>query len=216
VQGVWDFLVRGGPIMVPLGLCSVVAVMITIERLLTLRRSRVLPREILGVVDSVQPGKDLSVAISICAQNPGAFSDIMRVGLEHADESWQQARDAILDAGRQETPRLERHLVWLETIAAVAPLLGLLGTVLGMIKVFASISIQGLGDPQVLSEGISEAMITTAVGLAIGIPTLVAYNLLAARAEAMIVEIEAQASNLIARLRPRSADGAPTPDEVQV
>lgn len=202
VEGIWDFLVRGGPVMIPLGLCSVVAAMITIERLLALRRSKILPREILSVVGSVEKGRDLSVAINICAQNPGTLSHILRAGLEMADAPWETVRDAVIDAGRQETPRLERHLVWLETVAAVAPLLGLLGTVLGMIKVFASISIQGLGDPQVLSEGISEAMITTAVGLAIGIPTLVAYNLLAARSEAYIVEIESQASRLLSRLRP--------------
>jgi biopolymer transport protein ExbB len=189
--------------MIPLGVCSVIAAMITIERLLALRRSKVLPREILSVVGSVQKGRDLSVAVNICAQNPGTLSHILRAGLEMADAPWETVRDAVIDAGRQETPRLERHLVWLETVAAVAPLLGLLGTVLGMIKVFASISIQGLGDPQVLSEGISEAMITTAAGLAIGIPTLVAYNLLAARSEAFIVEIESQASRLLSQLRPQ-------------
>jgi biopolymer transport protein ExbB len=129
------------------------------------------------------------------------LSDIMRVGLERANEPWEVLRDAVVDVGRQETTLLERHLVWLQTIAQAAPLLGLLGTVLGMIKVFAAISISGLGDPQALSEGISEAMLTTAVGLGIGIPTLIAYNLLAARSEALITEIEAYASRLVARLR---------------
>jgi biopolymer transport protein ExbB len=116
-------------------------------------------------------------------------------------------RDTLLDAGRQRTAQLERHLVWLSTIAQATPLLGLLGTVLGMIKMFGSISIAGLGDPNALSGGISEAMITTAIGLGIGIPTLVAYNLLAAKAEALITEIEAQASHLVALLR-SPADGA--------
>jgi len=199
----WEFLLRGGPIMIPLGLCSVLAATVAVERSLSLRRGRVLPREIVNVIESVEAGKDLSVAIAICERNPGVFSSITRAGLERAGEPWQSIRDAIMDAGRQETPRIEKHLVWLETVAAVAPLLGLLGTVLGMIKVFSSISAQGLGDPQVLSEGISEAMITTAVGLAIGIPTLVAYNYLAARSESLISEIETLASRLIVRLRPR-------------
>ena len=198
-----EFLLRGGPVMIPLALCSVLATAITFERILALRRSRVIPREILHVAEAAHPGKDLSVAISVCERNPGVFSDILRSGLEAANMPWETVRDVILDAGRQETPRLERNLVWLETIAGVAPLLGLLGTVLGMIKTFASISAAGLGDPQVLSEGISEAMITTAVGLGIGIPTLVAYNLLAARTEAYVVEIESHASRLLARWRRR-------------
>lgn len=198
-----DFLVRGGPVMIPLALCSVVAAVITFERWIALRRGRVIPREILNVAEAADPAKDLSIAITVCERNPGVFSDILRSGLEAAHMPWETVRDVILDAGRQETPKLERNLVWLETVAGVAPLLGLLGTVLGMIKTFGSISAAGLGDPQVLSEGISEAMITTAVGLGIGIPTLVAYNLFAARTEAYVVEIERHASRLLARWRRR-------------
>jgi biopolymer transport protein ExbB len=194
-------LLNAGYVMIPLGLASLLAGTITVERIFALRRTRVLPKEIVEVVESVRPGKDLSVAIEICRRNPGVFSDIMRCGLERSGEPWQEMRDAVVDTGRQETPLLEKHLVWLETIAQVSPLLGLLGTVLGMIKVFAAISIAGLGDPQALSEGISEAMVTTAVGLGIGIPTLVAYNLLASRASNLITEIEAYASRLVTRLR---------------
>ncbi len=196
-----EFLDKAGPLIYPLALCSLVAGTIAVERLWALSRSRVLPREIIQVAEAVQPGRDLSVAIEVCRRNPGVFSDVMRAGLENASEPWDVMRDAVLDTGRQETTQLERHLVWLQTIAQAAPLLGLLGTVTGMIKVFASISISGLGDPQALSEGISEAMITTAVGLAIGIPTLIAYNLLAAKSEALITEIEANASRLVSRLR---------------
>ena len=197
----WEMFANAGVVIYPLGLASLLATVITIERIFALRRSKVLPKEIIEIVEAVKPGRDLSLAVEVCRRNPGAFSDIMKVGLEHSNESWEIMRDAVIDAGRQETTMLERHLVWLETIAQVAPLLGLLGTVLGMIKVFASISIAGLGDPQALSEGISEAMVTTAVGLAVGIPTLVAYNLLSSKAESLITEIEAYASDLVARLR---------------
>ena len=197
-----DFIQSAGPLIWPLGLCSLVASTITIERLISLRRTRVLPREIIEVARAVRPGRDMSVAIDVCRRNPGPFADIVRAGLEHATEPWNVVRDALLDAGRQKTVLLERHLVWLQTIAQAAPLLGLLGTVLGMIKMFGAISLSGLGDPNALSGGISEAMATTAVGLAIGIPTLIAHNLLAAKAEALITEIEAHASQLVARLRP--------------
>ncbi len=205
-----EFLDKAGPLIYPLALCSLIAGTVTLERLYALRRTRVLPREIIEVVAAVRPGKDLEVAIEVCRRNPGVMSDVMRTGLELAGEPWEVMRDAVLDVGRQETTVLESHLVWLQTIAQVAPLLGLLGTVLGMIKVFAAISISGLGDPQALSEGISEAMITTAVGLAIGIPTLVAYNYLTARAEGLVTEIEAHASRLVGRLRhgPNRGTGA--------
>ena len=196
-----EFFTDAGPLIYPLGLCSLLAATITIERLYALRRRRVLPREIIEVVESVQPGRDFGVAIEVCRRNPGVFSNIMRKGLELAGEPWEVMRDAVLDTGRQETAILERHLVWLQTVAQAAPLLGLLGTVLGMIKVFAAISISGLGNPQALSQGISEAMITTAVGLAIGIPTLVAYNLLTSKSEELITEIEAYSSGLVGRMR---------------
>ncbi len=200
-----EFIQSAGPLVWPLALCSLLASTITVERLISLRRNRVLPREIIEVARAVQPGRDMSVAIDVCRRNPGPFADIVRAGLEHATEPWNVVRDALLDAGRQKTVMLERHLVWLQTIAQAAPLLGLLGTVLGMIKMFGAISLSGLGDPNALSGGISEAMATTAIGLAIGIPTLVAHNLLAAKAESRITEIEAHASQLVARLRP----GAP-------
>lgn len=196
-----EFIEKTGPLFYPLALCSLVAATITVERMLALRRGRVLPREIIEVAEAVEHGRDLSLAVAVCRRNPGVLSDIVRVGLEQAHEPWNVLRDAVLDTGRQETVQLERHLVWLQTIAQAAPLLGLLGTVLGMIKVFAAISISGLGDPQALSQGISEAMLTTAIGLAVGIPTLIAYNLLGAKAESLITEIEAYASRLVARLR---------------
>lgn len=196
-----QFLRDAGPLIYPLAFTSFLAALITIERILALRRSRVLPREIVEVVETVRPGRDLGTAIDICKRNPGVFADVMRTGLEHAGEPLDIVRDALLDAGRQRTTALSRHLVWLETIAQAAPLLGLLGTVLGMIKMFASISIAGLGDPQALSDGISEAMLTTAVGLAIGIPTLVAHNLLSAKAESLIADIETYATTLVTRIR---------------
>ena len=202
-----EFLQDAGPLIYPRGICSLVSATIIIERIFSLRRNRVLPPKVVGVVEAVRPGQDVGLAVEVCRKNPGVFSDVMRVGLESAFESWEVMRDALLDAGRQKTTILERHLVWLQTIAQAAPLLGLLGTVLGMIKVFAAISLSGIGDPQALSEGISEALLTTAVGLGIGIPTLIAYNLLLARSEALVTEIESYASHLVTRLRGEEAGG---------
>ena len=198
-----DLIEKSGPVFYALALCSLIATAVIIERLIALRRSRILPRQIIDVVEAIQPGKDLSLALEVCRKNPGVFSDVMRAGLENSDREWEVMRDAVIDAGRQETPAIERHLFWLQTVAQASPLLGLLGTVFGMIRMFSSVSLQGLGDPQVLSRGISEAMLATAEGLCIGIPALVAYNYLTARAERMVAEIETYASRLVARLRPQ-------------
>ncbi|HET9327397.1 MAG TPA: MotA/TolQ/ExbB proton channel family protein [Candidatus Eisenbacteria bacterium] len=203
-----DFIEKSGPVFYPLALCSLIGMAVTIERLFALRRSRVLPRQIIDVIEAIQPGKDLSLAVEICRRNPGVLSDVMRAGLENADQEWEVMRDAVIDAGRQETPAIERHLFWLQTVAQASPLLGLLGTVFGMIQMFSSVALSGLGDPQVLSKGISVAMFTTAEGLCIGIPALVAYNYLTSQSERLIAEIEACASRMVARLRRPQPEGA--------
>ena len=198
-----DVIEKSGPVFYPLALCSLIATVIIIERLIALRRSLVLPRQIIDVVEAIQPGKDLHMAVEICRRNPGVLSDVIRAGLENADQQWELMRDAVIDAGRQQAPAIERNLFWLQTVAQASPLLGLLGTVFGMIRMFSSVSLSGLGDPQVLSRGISEAMLATAEGLCIGIPALVAYNYLSSRSDSLIAEIENQASRLVARLRPQ-------------
>ena len=203
-----DLIEKSGPVIYALALCSLIAMVVTIERLIALRRGRVLPQPIVDVVDAVEPGRDLSLAVEICRRNPGVLSQVMRAGLENVDQNWEVMRDAVIDAGRQETPAIERHLFWLQTVAQASPLLGLLGTVFGMIQMFSSISLSGLGDPQVLSKGIAQAMLTTAEGLCIGIPALVAYNYLTSRAEHLIAEIEACAGRMVARLRPAQPKGA--------
>jgi biopolymer transport protein ExbB len=197
-----DLIEKSGPVIYALALCSLIAMVVTIERLMALRRSRVMPQQIIDVVESVEPGRDLSLAVEMCRRTPGVLSQVLRAGLENADQKWEVMRDAVIDAGRQETPAIERHLFWLQTVAQASPLLGLLGTVFGMIQMFSSVSLSGLGDPQVLSDGISQAMLTTAEGLCIGIPALVAYNFLSSRAEQLVAEVEAIASRLVARLRP--------------
>lgn len=199
-----ELIEKSGPVFYALAFCSLVATVVVIERLISLRRSRVLPRPILDVIDAIQPGRDLGMALEICRKNPGVLADVMRAGLENADKPWQIMRDAVVDAGREETPKIERHLFWLQTVAQASPLLGLLGTVFGMIRMFGAVSLAGLGDPQILSRGISEAMLATAEGLCIGIPALVAFNYLTSRAEQLVAEIEAQASRMVARLRPQT------------
>lgn len=206
----WQWIVAGRTMMIPIGLASLLGLAVIIERLIVLRRGRIIVPEIAAAVDTLDSGRDLSVAYALCQSRPGPFANIVRAGLDHADNDWTVIRDVLQESGRREATLLTRRLGVLETVAAVSPLLGLLGTVLGMIRIFASVSQAGIGDPEALSGGISEAMVTTAAGLFIGIPALVAYNWLNGRADRLIFELENYASRLLDSLRRRrQAAGAP-------
>ncbi|MCP4291067.1 MAG: MotA/TolQ/ExbB proton channel family protein [bacterium] len=202
-----DLILAGGYMMIPIGLASLVGLAVIIERFLVLRKSRIVFPQICGAVDSMSASADLSVVRSICQRHPGPFANVVMSGLDHSENDWTIIRDVLQETGRQEALRLSRRLGILETVAAVSPLLGLLGTVLGMIRVFASISALGLGSPEVLSSGISEAMITTASGLIIGIPALVAYNWLNGKADSIIFDLEYYSSKVLDTLRKRQNEG---------
>lgn len=197
----WELIRSGNVMMIPIAICSLVGLAVLLERMIVLRQRRIVVPEIAEAVETLSAGSDFAVARAICGRRPGAFANIVTAGLNHAADEWQIIRDALQEAGRQEGERLTRHLNILETVAAVAPLLGLLGTVTGMIRVFRAASAHGLGDPEVLSGGISEAMITTAAGLIIGIPALVAHNWLQGRAEGIMFELEVYASKVLDTLR---------------
>ena len=196
-----SYLSRGGIIMIPLLLSSVLVLAIVIERSISLRRNKILIPEIINLVDSLNSVEDIQLARSICKKNSGVFSNIILTGLENQDLSPQEMRELLTDQGRQEVRMLERGLPTLETVAGIAPLLGLLGTVLGMIKVFTVISRQGTGQASLLAGGISEALITTATGLVIGILALIMYNYFANRAENFILDIEKYSTRLMQKIR---------------
>lgn len=198
---VFAYLSRGGIIMIPLLLFSIIGLAIVFERMISLRRSKILIPEIISVVDSLQTHEDLKLAISICEKNKGAFANIIQAGLENREASSEEIRELLNDQGRQEVRTLERGLSTLDTIAGTAPLLGLLGTVLGMIKVFTVISQQGTGQASSLAGGISEALITTATGLVIGILALLMYNYFSNLAENYILDIEKYTTKLLRKIR---------------
>ncbi len=207
----WELIRAGNLTMIPLGLCSLIALTAFIERYFALRRSRILLPEVAGAVATLHAADDFVVARAILARNPGPFAAVVKVGLDHADHDWQIVRDVLQEAGRQEAVRISRHLNILEVVAAVAPLLGLLGTVSGLIRLFGDVRTQGLGDAAMLSGGISEAMITTAAGLVIGIPALVGFHWLRGRADGIIFELEQYAAQILDTLRDRRLRAA-TPD----
>lgn len=206
----WETIVQGGVLMIPLAACSVLAVWVVVDRAYHLRESRVMEPEIVGVIDSIEEPGDVPLARSICDKHPGPFAAIVRVALDNRERPRAELRELIEDQGRQEVARLERGLGLLETVAGIAPLLGLLGTVLGMIQVFEVVSQQGVGQAQSLSGGISQALITTAAGLSIGIPALVGYNYFVGKAERLVLDMEAQTNRLVQKIL-RFQRGRPEP-----
>jgi biopolymer transport protein ExbB len=200
MSNLWEMILKGGVVMIPLFFTSILALAVVIERGFFLRRRRIIKPEILDMIQRIEKPEDAEKATFGLSQQRGPFSNIIRVGLQNHGRSREEIKEAVVDQGRQETRVLERGLVVLETIAGIAPLLGLLGTVLGMVRVFRVISEQGLGQTQSLSGGISQALITTVVGLSIAIPTLVAYNYFSHRVEDLVLEIEKHSAALLEKL----------------
>ena len=197
----WELLEQGGLVMYPLILCSILAVAITLERAVSLKRRRIIRPEIVSVLENIKGPEDIGLALSVCSQYDGPFAHVIRVGLDNRHLPPDEIKESILDQGRQEMGALSKGMVVLETVASVSPLLGLLGTVLGMIKVFQRISEVGVGQGNLLAGGIAEAILTTAAGLVIAIPSLVAYNYFSSKAESLILEIEKYANGLLKKLR---------------
>lgn len=196
----WALFIKGGIVMYPLGILSVLGVAVIIEKFLNLRTPKVLTPEIISCIESLRSPSDVPMAIKICERHSSPIAHIIRAGLEESTTPNADVRQVMEDTGRREVKRLERYLVVLETVAAASPLLGLLGTVLGMIKVFSVISIAGVGQAGLLSGGIAEALITTAFGLSIGVPFLIAFNFFDSRVENLVIKIEGYAHLLLKQL----------------
>lgn len=181
---VFDLLVGRGPIMWPLLACSVVAVTYMVERAIRLRRKRLLDGK-LGkqVIDAAREG-DVPRGLELCRKSETPAARVLETGLVNADRPFLESEKAVEDAGAREVKRLSGNLRPLVVIAGLAPLLGLLGTVIGMIDCFLQVGLKsGIGKPELLAAGISEALVTTAAGLAIAIPSQAAYYYFRARIE---------------------------------
>lgn len=194
---IWEFIMSGGLTMIPLLLCSILAITIIIYKLVALRRGSYIKRKEVALLKKMISNRDFKGAAYYCVENPGVFTNIVARALENQQFGEDAVREAIEEAGRFEVPKIEQWLGPLRTIAGIAPLLGLFGTVTGMIRVFNDIETTGLGQVNAFSGGIAEALITTATGLAIAIPTLVMYNYFVDKAEAIILEVEKQSTDVM-------------------
>ncbi len=193
----YELIGKGGVVMWPIFICSIIALAIALERFYTLRHIAIVTREFLELIRDALRQNHIQEALQTCDATHAPIARIVKAGLVKHNRPKNDIREAIEDSGRLEVPRLERYLAGLGTCAQVAPLLGLLGTVQGMIKCFAAIeNNKGMVNPSDLAEGIGNALITTFAGLVVGIPALVAYNYFVSRVDTMIVEMEVGASEV--------------------
>src|SRR5262245_6921961 len=192
-----EIVQAGGWLMVPIVACSVIAVGIVLERLWTLQRKRVLPKGVASEVWEWVKHNQLDSKHIQTLHDSSPLGEVLAAGLVNRHAPRDELKEAIEDAGRHAVHGLERYLSPLGTIAAISPLLGLLGTVSGMIRAFTAITTQGVGNPTVLAGGISEALVTTAAGLAVAIPSLIAYRYLRNRVDGLVVLIEKESIRFV-------------------
>jgi biopolymer transport protein ExbB len=187
-----DILISGGPVMIPLGVVSLVALAIIIERLWVLRRKNYLRDETVSTLQHYLVSRQYKAATDYCLMNPGPFTHLVSALVANRFAPYDELKEILEDTGRRELMGLQRGLGALATIVGGAPLLGLLGTVLGMIKIFAVVATAGSGITEGLASGIAQALITTAAGLIIAIPALFIHSYLEGRAVGILSEVEAK------------------------
>ena len=206
----FELIKAGGWLMLPIIACSVVALAIIGERLWMLRLRRVLPNRLVAEVWGWVRNNELDAGKIQALRAGSPLGRILAAGLINLRHDREIMKEAIEDTGRHVVLELERYLNPLGTIAAITPLLGLLGTVIGMIKVFAAITTEGVGNPGVLAGGISEALITTAAGLSVAIPSLMFYRYFRGRVDMLVVRMEEEAMKMVEVMqgeRERDPDG---------
>ncbi len=207
-----ELVKAGGWLMLPILLCSVVSLAIVIERFWTLRRQRIAPKGLVTQVWQMARQGHIDRKRLQALRTGSPLGRVLAAGLINARREREVMKEAIEDTGRHVVHDLQRFLNTLGTIAAITPLLGLLGTVIGMIKVFAVITSEGVGDASVLAGGISEALITTAAGLSVAIPTVMFYRYFMGRVDDLVVTMEQEALRLVEVLHGERSGGVEEPE----
>ncbi len=194
VQSVWDFVIKGGPMMIPIALSSLVALTVIIERVLSLRRRNIIPPGFLpGLKEILSNGDDdREEVLEYCRANGSPIARVFAAGVKKLSISVELVEKHIQEAGQREVLKLRKHLRSLSVIASVAPLMGLLGTIFGMITAFQTVALsaESLGKAELLAKGIYQAMITTAAGLMVAIPVLIAYHWISAKIDQLVTEMD--------------------------
>ena len=201
VQSIWDFVVKGGPMMAPIILCSLVAMAVTVERAVSLRRKRVIPSELrsqLGALlsDEAEPN---AKAVAQCSKDGSPLARVLAAGIKRFGEPIDRLERHVEEEGQRVIADMRKYLRTLSVIAAITPLMGLLGTIFGMIKAFQTVAVSGeaLGKTELLAKGIYEAMITTAAGLLVAIPALITFHWISARIDTLVRDIDSMTVDFI-------------------
>jgi len=185
-----SFITKGGIFMYPIIACSILSLAIFIEKLWSLRRKKNVPLDFLQEIEQLLQENNSTKALSLCGVNRSSIARIFSVGIKHYGKKREVIKERIEEVGRREASLLEKYVDALATLASVSTLLGLLGTIAGMIKIFSVIATQSVVNPSTLAGGISEALYTTAAGLTVAIPTLIFYRYVSSKSRALVLEME--------------------------
>lgn len=203
VSSIARFFILGGPFMGVLLILSVLSLAAILLRARRLRENAIIPRVVVECVGGLQPGDTLDRLLKIIDRNPSAISRILSTLLSHLNWSKSENLEAVQTCARHEMARMEKGMIILEIATGAGPLIGLLGTLSGLVGIFSTLG--GSGDPVVIAKGISEALNTTIIGLAVAVPSLIAHSYFQRRIEMMAVEMESVAADLLAKLYQPSA-----------
>jgi biopolymer transport protein ExbB len=200
LKNIANFFIEGGPFMVPLVLLSIISVTFIIERGLALRRANVIADNLYRAIFNLRIGQASSEIASLAAPGRTTLARLVRIGLEHLPWTKAENVEAVQTQARREVTRLERGLIVLEITVGIGPLLGLLGTVSGLIVIFSTIGKGGADQNMLIAKGISEALYTTVAGLVVAIPSLIANSYYTKKIEALAVEMETICMDLLTKL----------------
>jgi biopolymer transport protein ExbB len=210
---VLELLTAGGWLIWPILLCSIASLAIIIEKFRHLGEDRVMPPGVYDRIEKLIQDKKLTNAHLVTLADQSPLGSIFATAISQAHLRKSELKATVEDSGRHQIHEMEKYLNTLGSIAAITPLLGLLGTVVGMIKVFAAITIVGVGQPQELAEGISQALITTATGLTVAIPSLLFYRHFKSRIQSLSIDMEREVLRLFSLIDRTKANDAQPPQK---
>lgn len=209
---IWDFAVKGGPTMIMIGACSLVALAVIVERLILTRRRAVAPADFAANVKTTAAADPIR-ALDLCKSSKTLIAPILATAIRHRAEPADFIKQAVTETGKREIVRLRHRMRLMSALPQVATMLGLFGTILGMIKTFQAVAASGqsLGKTELLARGIFEAWACTAAGLMVAIPTLIMYHVIQGRIDARIADLDRLATEFIEEPLPLPSAPAPQP-----
>jgi biopolymer transport protein ExbB len=209
-KDLWSIIRDGGPLMIPIGICSLVLLSVVFERTVSLRRGRVIPKPfVTRFLSQMRDGQlDRSQALDLCDKSGSPVATVFAGAVRKWGRPAVEVEQAVIDAGERATNGLRRYLRLFNGVATISPLLGLLGTVVGMIRSFNAIATaDAMGRPELLANGISQALLTTAAGLTVAIPALITYMYFVSRVDRLIIDIDALGEELVHLISAEEMEG---------